>query len=159
MTHIKKATAEQVTDFFLSDPALCYLALPDEDLINLHEKKIYIPSKEEYLFGVWEKTKLVGIVRYSFFTSTSVNLHLYIHTEAHKTQLSKDIQQQVKNYIRDYTVASKIMLMVPKPCHHVQKPAKTFGFVLEGCLTDVLIWRKELVDVYIYSLNLQKSET
>lgn len=152
---------DSITRFFLADPSLVYLGLPDDDLVSLCYEKRYIPKENSIYKGMYnvDTDELVGIMKLELFTDVSVNIHLYLLTGLHHQGYSKAIGQACYDYVRDYCPnIHKIILMAPESCEHVHKAAERFGMNLEGKLTKVLMWRKKLQDVLLYAINVDRGE-
>ena len=147
-------TEQDISKFFTEDPKLCYLGLPDEDLVSLYQHEELLWSQTSQVFGITENDKLVSIVKWEYFTKNTINLHMYVGT-AFQGKKSLDIANFVKEYLRDNTKYLKVLLMVPSTCEHVTNFAKYFGFELEGNITKSYTWRNTLVDILIFSFYLR----
>jgi RimJ/RimL family protein N-acetyltransferase len=148
-------TLEQVTKFFLADPALCYLGLSDDDLVSLYENKCLHPINSTVVFkGFYDDGTLVSVLKYEWFTYETVNIHFYISTHLQRKGMSKVIGELICKYFKDSVGAKKIIILIPHTCVHTLGATEKFGMIEEGRLTKSLTWRKELVDIVIKSINL-----
>ncbi len=157
--NIRDVSSQQITDFFLKDPNICYLGLPDEDLVDLYENKEYIPKENSIYKGVYDvDDTLLCIVKYELFTLVSISLHFYISSTIHRTQQSIRIRDLLYKHFCEETTMDKVILMVPHTCVHVQKAATAFGMTLEGRLTNSVKWRNEMADILLYGLELKRNK-
>ncbi len=159
MKHRFKDISEaQITEFFLNDPNVAYLGLPDDDLQELFYNKTYTLKDNTIYKGIYLKDELVSILKYEAFTRQTVNLHFYLSSKLHKKGYARGVEQAIYDYFIENTKAIKAILMTPQSCTQVQGPAIGFGMVLEGRLTNAIVWRNEVMDVLIYSIELKRDE-
>ena len=152
-------TQDQMTEFFINDPALCYLGLADLDLHRLYETKQYYPRENTKYIGVLHDGKLVSLVCIELFTEQTLTVHFYIPTILQKKGLALRVQKLLYNYFYGkYPFIIKIVTPVPSPCEHVQRCAERFGMVLEGRITKCMKWRSELVDLLMYGLEIKRED-
>lgn len=164
---IQDVTQEQMTEFFINDPALCYLGLSDLDLQRLYETKQYHPRENTKYLGLYTKdlqvvgdlqievNKLISLVCIELFTEQALTVHFYIPTDLQKKGLALEIQQFLFQYfLTTYPDIKKIITPVPSSCIHVQKSAEKFGMVVEGKITNCMKWRGEMVDLLFYTIPL-----
>ena len=158
MITIKDVSESELTDFFINDPKLAYLGLPDNDLVNLFYHHKYVPNSISFYKGVFEDDRLICPFKIEFFTETTANLHLYLCSDLHKTGKIKEVEKEIRRWFLEETYFQKVLIMAPETCDHVHGTAEYFGFVVEGRLTKAVRWRKELVDVIIYSDNIREDK-
>jgi len=157
MLELKDIDAETLTDFFIKDPALCYLGLPDQDLVDLHKDKKFSKLSTTSVFkGFYSGETLVSVLKYEWFTYDTVNVHFYIPTHLQRQGFSQEIGELICKYFVEHTIAIKIIIMIPSTCAHTLKATTKFGMKEEGRLTKALRWRNEIVDIIIHSLNLTR---
>src|SRR5574338_408157 len=119
--NIKDITEEEITEFFLKDPALCYLGLPDNDLNNLFYEKKYIKHNISVYKGIYENENLISVLCYEYFTEFALNVHFYIYTKLQKQSKATKIKRELVKYFKSkYPEVIKIIVMSPEPCKHVQ---------------------------------------
>lgn len=153
-------SAEQINHFFMTDPQVSYLGLPDEDLVSLATTGKYILAEGSVIYGVEEEEegKLIGLIKIELFTSVTANVHFYLHSSLHKSGKLREVREFFYKYFQEETNIEKVIVVAPATCKHVHGPAERFGFKLEGVLTKSLVWRQELVDMYIYGLCIERSK-
>jgi hypothetical protein len=158
MYKISHIEDKQITTFFLEDKILCYLALPDEDLVNLYEKKQYIKHPGSYYKGIYtEEGELVGVLCYEYFTAYVISVHFYLATKIRKQAQTTKVKNALKQYfITEYPQALKVILTIPMPCKHVVVVAEHYGFKKEGHLTNCIRWRNEIVDLLFYARDFKE---
>lgn len=149
-------TSEIATVFFFSDPILILLGLSDEEMAIMHKLKKYELSEGSNYIGIQDShDKLVAIVKYEWFTTHTINFHMYIQSKYHHTKEIKSITNFIKQYFKDTLKINKAIIMVPSSCDHIHSFAPKYGFKKEGHITNAYQWRQELVDIIIYGLDLQ----
>lgn len=157
MYKIKEVLDSSITQFFIEDPALCYLGLPDDDLVNLYSKKEYIKHATSNYKGIYSNKQLVGILCYEYFTAYTLNVHFYVSTKLQKKSQATKVKLALKNYfIKKYPGVLKIVLTVPSSCGHVIAIAEHYGFKKEGHLTNCIRWRDNLADIFFYAKDLKE---
>ena len=154
----KDITQEQVTEFFLNDPNVCYLGLPDADLYELYEDKIYRLKDNTIYKAIYLRDELIAILKYEAFTQHTVNLHFYLSSKLHKKGYARSVEQAIYDYFIENTKAIKAILMTPTTCTQVHGPAIGFGMVLEGRIEKSIVWRNEVMDILIYGIELKRDK-
>lgn len=157
MLNVKEIDENIATAFFLEDPALCYIALPDHDLVSLYQEKKWYKTNGSYLIGIYVEEELIFIMKYEFFTPIAVNVHFYLKSTLRNKGIFKDIQKLLKKWITNNTNIRKILAMSPKSCEMIAHVCEKFGFVKEGHLKNSIIWRNKIDDLLIYGLNLENN--
>ncbi len=153
--NIRPITDEQVTEFFLSDPALCFLGVSDYGLAELYEHKKYTRPPGTTVLGVGIGDDIALIINYTWFTEICINVHIYLHSQYHHTDMFSVLQQELKKYFLENTQVKKVISMSPSTCPHIHGACEKFGFVREGEIKNSMLWRQEIVDTVIYGLNLR----
>lgn len=142
----------------MSDPKLAYLSLSDEELYQLHKTGEY-PIEDTSLYtGLAEDDKLVAILKWEWFSSVALNMHLYLRSELHHTGLLGRIYAFLYGHFKENTNIQKLLFMVPESCEHVHGAAKKYNLVQEGRIKKCCKWRNELNDVLIYSIDIDRTE-
>lgn len=144
--------ADIVKEFFLDDPKLAYLSLPDGALVDLANNK-YAVNSNERLIGLYLDNKLIAVGRYESFTDCAVTYHLYINSALHGTSVLDEINKIAHEYLKELNYKTAIVF-TPSSCVHVHKAAEKRGYVLVGNIPSSQIWRQQLVDTLIYSKDL-----
>src|SRR6185503_9163738 len=91
-------TKEQITEFFLEDPALSYQSLHDYKLVDLYERKEYVKHEISHFLGVYLGDELVFIMNYTYFSDIAINMHVYLKTKYQHTPMYRDIQLALRKY-------------------------------------------------------------
>lgn len=157
MFTIKELDKKEVVDFFINDPQLYLLGLPDEFIVALIGDGKFLNPYNSFLQGVYEKDELVMFLMWEPFTSTSISIHTYIPSKYHGTGKYKQIMNWlIKTYWQPDKKLYKIMAMPPSSCTHVIKAIKKIGFKLEGQLKNAVEWRSEVVDLMMFSYNFDR---
>jgi len=157
MFELKAVTPEIVSQFFLSDPKLVCLGLPDDEMTTLFQTGQY-PCEDTNIAGVYENDRLIALHKFEYFTAHAINVHFYLNSELHGTDKLGQIFYFMKNHLEQNTNLMKVLFMVPSSCIHVQKAAEKFGLVKEGHITNVFVWRQEPCDIIIYGHDLERGE-
>ncbi len=153
---VAELTIEELTDYFLSDPALCYLALPDSQLTNLYENREFIIPPLSYILGIYLGNELVAVLNYTYFSEICVNIHPFLRSKYHHTPMWGEIQEHLRRYFIENTQVKKVIAMVPKPCKNIHKTCRRYGFKLEGRILNSVIWRNEITDTLMYGLTIRE---
>ena len=156
--NLRPVSPQQVTEFFLNDPTLICLGMPDDEMVILHETGMY-PCEGTNIDGVYDGDTLIALNKYEYFTRETINMHFYLSSSLHGTRKLDEIFKYMKNYYETETELLKVLFMVPSPCAHIHGVAKRYGFKQEGHLTNCFRWRQELVDITIYSQKLNREIT
>lgn len=154
---IRELRIEEINDFLVADPNVCYLGLTDNELYILYMNKSYMPLSSSEFAGVFDGEELIMLVRSEPFTRDTISLHLFLATKYHHTGKLREIQAFLKDYYRTQTEYKKIVVMSPETCVHVHKVVEAFGFSLEGRLTKCITWRNELVDLLLYGWIIERN--
>lgn len=154
---IRDVIEEEMTTFFMNDPALCYLGLPDRVLHILYTEKKYPANPNSMYKGVYKEEVLIAIVRYELYTEISLDVHFYIATHLQHKGLALQIRDLCIAFcLNEHPQIIKIIATVPSSCEHVQRCLERFGMKLEGVVSQCIIWRQQLVDLMFYGLPLNK---
>lgn len=159
----------EITEFFINDPALCYLGLADLDLHKLYETKQYALRENTKYLGLYNKDwqvvgdvkvevhKLLSVICLELFTEITLTAHFYVPTTLQNKGLALEIQKFLYQYFLDtYPEIVKVITPVPSACTHVQRSAERFGMKVEGCIKNCMKWRGELVDLLMYGIDLKR---
>lgn len=146
----------ELNEFFLNDPKLSYLGLPDLDLAYLYEKREFPIHPGIIHKGIFINNELVCVMKWEVFTAETGNFHMYVTSKLQKIGFTPELQKIIYQYFIDNTNFIKGIIMIPSTCEHVQRSAKNFGFKVEGRLTKAMRWRKELVDIIIYAIEFKR---
>ncbi len=156
---IRDVTTNQMTEFFINDPALCYLGLPDHTLHILYHKKRYEPNANSLYKAIYKGDTMIALVCYEQFSSLSINIHFYVASELQRNGLALKIQNFLYKYIiNKYPNLQKSITTIPSCCDHVIRSAERFGLKLEGRLTNCVVWRDKVVDLLFYACDLKQGE-
>ena len=153
---LQDITQDQLTEFFLNDPPLCYLGVDDDTLAALYHDKKYPISELSFFQGVWENDVLVAVMRFEKFSELAVSCHTFLGTPFQGKGIGQKVKEVVYEYLRDTTPFTKAITMAPAPCIHVMKTVEACGFVKEGVLTNCVTWRTKVVDLHIYALEIKR---
>lgn len=154
--YLKDVTQEQLTEFFINDPELCYLGLDDDTLSHLYHNKEYLMSPVSFYQGVFKDDVLAAVMKFEKFSELAVNCHMYLSSKYRSKGFGKEFKEAVYKYVVETTTCTKALMMAPDPCNHVKRAAKSWGFIQEGKLTNCIIWRTKTVDLYIYALDIKR---
>lgn len=155
MLTIKEITNKQAAEFFLNDPKLAYLGCADDVLVNLYYTQEFIPHEISQLKGIYNDNQLIMLFKYEPFSSVAYNCHFYLNSALHGTGQFNEIVLYLKQWMHENNPeVKKILVMTPSSCTHVPAVVSKYGFIKEGHLTNAIIWRQQLVDLLIYSLEL-----
>lgn len=155
---IREPRTEEIDHFFLSDPALCFLGLSDNELYLLHKEQKYTNIAGNEIWGLYEDDKLILLITCSLFTRDAVTISLYLASSYHKTGKFRAAAEFLKAHYIDNTNYNKVLMMSPSTCPHVHRAAEAVGFKLEGTLTKTITWRQELVDLLIYGWTIKRNK-
>lgn len=156
--NFKELTKEEISDFIVRDPKLAYLALCDEDLVDIHEKGIYNLQPGSYYIGIEDEGNLVCVLKYEYFSNTAILIHPYTPSRLHGTGLPQKIYSFCEDHFLKNTKVRKLMAWQPAPCIHAQKAIRKLGFVKEGRIKKCLHWRQELTDMVLYGKILKEGD-
>ncbi len=149
---------KDISDFFHNNPILAYLGLSDEAVTQLYNTGEYVMLPDSLYLGAYSDDDiLVGVCKFENFTSMCINSHYYISRDEKYKGCNKEIASLVYKWCIENTRAAKLIIMVPETCSHILKARKFFGWKYEGTIKKCLIWRKELVDIKIFGLELKRN--
>lgn len=155
MFSIKEVTNEVAAKFFLSDPRLAYLGCADDVLVKLYHEKNYEPNELSTLQGIFQNDQLIMLFKHERFSQVAMNCHFYLHSMMHGTGMFKDIVAFLIDWMhKNHPDIVKIIVMAPSSCTHVPAVVGKYGFIKEGHLKNAIVWRQQLVDLWIYSLDI-----
>lgn len=153
--YIESINEQVMTDFFLSDPTLCAMGLGDECLKDLDAGLGYRPEACA-MFGYYnEQDELVCCSTCTLFTESTLLCHQFIRSDLHHKGLMREVVEVFSKHVRTHLPSVvKLMTLSPSVCFHVHKAAEGIGFIQEGCITKAMIWRGQLVDIFVYGKSL-----
>ena len=149
-------TPKDISDFFLSDPKLMLLGLPDEDIGLLYTTGTLPIHPASVYKGMYEEDELVAIVKWELFTSNSINMHIYIKSNRQHEGLLGSIESSLERWLIENTELTKVIFMVPEPCTHVHKAMVNYGYVKEGLITNSFQWRQSQVGLVLYGKDIKR---
>ena len=150
----EELTQEDLSTYFLDDPKLCWIGLPDSELAILYNENKYDMSTNSKYFGIMKNNELVCVVKYEMFSYLALCVHPYVSTKLRGKGLSKDIFDYIKKELIRMTGFKKVVITVPEPCVHVCKAIEKYGAVQEGRIKEIVLWRLKPVDLLFYRLEL-----
>lgn len=156
--NFKELTEEEISDFIINDPKLIYMGFNDNELIYMHENKKYKLVPFSYYIGIEKDEELVCVLKWESFTEHCVNIHPYIASRYHGKGVLTEIYHFLWEHFIDQTEIKKVIAMVPESCIHSAKACEKHGFKKEGYISKCHLWRKELVGIIIYGLNLDEEK-
>lgn len=156
MLEIRNVTKQEIIDFFISDPRLCEMGLSDVEIVTLQETREYLIKPNSTYHGVYDGDRLLAVSKSEWFTNETLCFHLYVTRICSSEYRAKDIHNLIINTIKEFNKISKVICMVPSTCRHVSMAVISWGWELEGRIKNSITWRHKLVDVLIYSLDLNK---
>lgn len=155
MLLIKDVTHKEAAQFFLNDPKLAYLGCADDVLVELYHSQDYNPHELSRLKGIYYDNRLIMLFKYEPFSQVAYNCHFYLNSSMHGTGMFTEVVKFLKQYMRQqHPEVTKILVMSPSSCIHVPAVVTKYGFIKEGHLTNAIVWRQEICDLLIYSLEL-----
>jgi hypothetical protein len=152
---IKNISEEEISKFFINDPQLVYLGLPDADLVSLFQEKKWYKSKLTNCVGVFDNNTLIFVFKYEFFTPVCLNGHFFMSSKYRHTGKFEEIVALLKDFVKtSYPQITKCIVMTPALCTHVPPTCQKFGFIQEGHIKECITWREQLTDLLIFGLKL-----
>lgn len=152
--NFKELTEEQISDFIVNDPKLVYIGLNDNELVYIQENKKYRLTPYSYYIGIEEKDEVVCVLKWEYFTEHCVSIHPYVASKYHGKGMLTKIYDFLWSHFTEQTEIKKVIAFVPDSCNHTIKACEKHGFKKEGHISKCHMWRKELVGVNIYGLDL-----
>ncbi len=146
--NITNCSNEQAKQFFRDDVRLSRYALPNEGYSDL------LPS--ELCLLLMESACPMALLRANEFTSHSSIIHIYVSTKAQRLHLSKQCVDVFVERFITHTDLHKLIAPVPSSCQHVNLFLRNTDFIKEATLSNVIEWHGELVDLHLYSYDLNK---
>ena len=154
MYTLSPVEGDTISSFFLHDPKLALLALPDEDLHTLKmEGKFYLDLNVQ-AEGVYEDGELIGVLMWNLFTNMVINMHLYLNSVHHGTGKFKDVHTSLISWAKETPSLTRIVVFSPSTCPHIHTAMLGVGFELEGRMKEAIEWRQEIVDLLIFGRKL-----
>lgn len=94
--------------------------------------------------------KLIGIINIRPLTKKCLEIHTNILPEYHKQGLGKQAQEDGIAWVKQNTKCTSLMTSVPENCSHILKFMKDNDWEAQGLLKDAIIYKNELVDLYLF---------
>lgn len=155
MFTIKEITNEEAYQFFISEPALTWLGFSDDFIVQLYEHHMFDPGPYSNIRGIYLDDILIMVFKYEFYSKVALNTHYYLSRLLHKRGVFEKVVACLNTWIKEqYPSIKKILVMSPSACEHIPAIVKKYGFIEEARIKDVVVWRKEICDNVIYSLEL-----
>lgn len=145
--NIRKYSNEQMREFLENDPKLMSCATPE----GHHDLLL-----NEWCLAVEENGTPQALLRCNEFTPVSIMVHIMVSTECQKLKLSHKCAQYLLEYFAQHIELRKIITAVPSNCKYAERFIKQLGFKKEATLEKIMFWKKELVDLYWYSYDLNQ---
>lgn len=161
MLTVSDVTPEQITQFYLIDPKLCKMSLPDHQLKSLMETGEYISDEGDTYLGVYLQDELVALFRYEpvFRNDDPKNIwiHVYIHSWLHGVDFRRDVQLVLVDWFLEHTLVKRVNMQVPMCCKHVQDSIDLDDkWSRDGIIPkEESIWRGEPMEFIIYTMELK----
>lgn len=153
--YIKEIDNITAGEFLMKDPQLCAMGLGDQFLKDFDNGLGYNPQDGALTGFFTKKDGLISFIQASLFTESTILVHGFLNSKLHHTGIFRKIADMYVKYIhRDHPAVKKIMVMSPSVCKHVHNAITGLGFVKEGCLTQSIVWRERLTDVFIFGRAL-----
>lgn len=150
---------KELTEFFLSEPQLVLLGMPDEEMIYLHEHKEFKCGAGSYFVEILgDNGESLGVIRWEFFTPISIVVHMFLRHKYHHSTVLKDIYQFIYRHLLENTKVRKMIAFITSSCIHVVKAAEKLGFTKNGSIPNCLVWRNEVVGLDIYSVDIKEGQ-
>jgi len=154
MYTLSPLSEEDVASFFLLDPKLALLGLPDVDLHILRTERKFSLEGSCRAEGVYEDGEMVGILMWNMFTNMVINMHLYLNSVHHGTGKFKDVHTSLISWAKETPSLTRIVVFSPSTCPHIHTAMLGVGFELEGRMKEAIEWRQEIVDLLIFGRKL-----
>lgn len=154
----KELTEEQISNFIINDPKLVYLGFSDKELVNMYEMKRYVLSPLSYYIGIEKENELVCVLKWEAFTDYCVSIHPYVASKYHGKGLLTEIYHFLWNHFITQTEIKKVIAMIPENCIHTIKACEKHGFEREGLIKKCHMWKKEMVGIVIFGLDLDSQK-
>lgn len=154
----EELTDEEITKFFLEDPRLCWMALPDNELHELYHNKVYKKGDNSKYFGLTAEDELFAVIKYEMFSQLALCVHPYMSSKHQGKGHIFNFRDVIGNYLIKTTGFKKFIFSVPEPCKHVVRTMEKYGAKLEGQIKNIIIWRQQPVDLLYYRLELEEVE-
>lgn len=152
--NFKELTEKEISDFIVNDPQLIYLGFSDKQLVNIHETGKYELTPFAYYIGIESDNELVCVLKWEYFTEYCVSIHPYVASKYHGKGMLSKIYKFLWKHFTKQTEVKKVIAFVPDNCEHTKRACEKHGFKKEGLISKAHVWRKELVGVTIYGLDL-----
>lgn len=155
MFSLKSITNDQAYSFFMEDPKLAYMALPDDVLAGMYNDKKFYTSEGSELLGIYDKEELFAILKYELWTDICINIHIYLQSKYHHQGKTADLWEFAEGWLaKNNPKITKMVTLTPASCAHVIPVVKRYGFKEEGRITQSVTWRQEVVDLLIFGRSL-----
>lgn len=155
MLEVRDITNDVAAKFFLNDPKLAYLGCADDVLVKLYYTQDYEPQEMSQLKGIFDSGQLIMLMKYEFFTTVALNIHCYLSSSLQGRGYFGELVTFIIAWIKqEMPQVTKLLVMTPDPCSHIQAMANRYGFIKEGHLKNVVVWRQQTVDLIIYGMEI-----
>ena len=155
MMHIKEINNHAVSAFFLGDPKLCLMGLPDGHLYYLNKFNKYPSFPEETTYGLYEKDILIAVVMFEEYNKDTLTMHFYLSTNNLRKDVVVRFYSTVEDMLRKNYSHTKVAVFIPESCVHVQKVVQAIGFKFKETVKEGITWRGivESLDIYETRIN------
>lgn len=153
---IGKISIETTTDFFLKDPQLCLLGLPDDYLGYLGTFKKFPETPGEDIYGIYEDNSLVAIVMFQEHSKTQIAMHYYLSSNHLRKDIVVRCYSAVEEMLRNNYDHKEVLVQVPASCPHVMEVISNIGFTFNEIIQDGVVWRGKKENLHCYTTKINQ---
>jgi RimJ/RimL family protein N-acetyltransferase len=97
-----------------------------------------------------ENNQIIGFIEFKEFNKITVEGHIILHPEYHKTGKSLKFTNEAFKYLKKHTYYKNILASVPVECKHIMKFLEKLNFKVIGLMKDSIIHNNRLQDLLLY---------
>ena len=154
---VKVSSDEELIKSVVYHPKVVATALPPEERLALKHRgitKMRLHPLNYYLIAYYNGD-IMGAIRWSYFTNTTLEFHAYTLPKYWGMGLPKELKNVVCEQLKLLTQCTKIITFVPASCRHVQKALMNCGFVPESAIPNSIRWKSSIPEhLYIFGATI-----
>lgn len=156
-TDVRELSQNEIKDFFINDPTLCAMGLPDSDVLYIEQNNDYYFPEGSTGVGIFDNDELICVFRYDPYTPIAVNVHIYLKSSLQGKHLTYSYGGILVRYVlANLPHVSKIVIHCPKTCETTWKVIQHGGMKLEGVQKNAMVWRGQVTDLLIFGKEIKQ---
>ena len=153
---INEIGIEETTKFFLEDPKLCVMGLPDNYLYYLDKHKTFPATPGEVVYGLYKDNQIVATIMFQEHDKNTVVMHFYLSTNNLRKNIVRRFYPVIEEMLTKEYTQKEVMVAIPQSCLHVMEVVQAIGFQFKKTIVDGITWRGAIEDLHYYKTKINK---